>query len=503
MRFTGSFLCVVILAGIVSCIGGRDQAGHEEGGPNPVSFTAWGRTFELFVEFEPPIAGRAVKFIVHLTRMSDFKPVRQGRVRITGAYANDESVTVESDTLIRDGIFTPRVIFPDSGECLLALSFQGGEKTESFTIGRFRIHPVGMEIRTGSDGPADVIAFLKEQQWNTDFATQPAEVRPIRASVTATAMVKPRQNSYAFISSPVSGIVSVQEKSRLVVPGQRVSGGDILAVLHPPLGSEDAWTQRLAEFQRAQKDYQRAIRLRGTQALSEREFEAIEQDFLTRKAGMESLRSAFEADSAGLEIAGGFGIQAPFSGVIADVRVYPGQKVDTGERLMSLVDPGRVWIQANLHDREYYRLETIGGLTLRVPGLDRELHVAKRDLAVIARSEMVDPETRTYPLIIEVANPGRTLKIGQALTAVLYADAKESRLAVPRSAVFEDRGRTVVFVQAGGESFERRVVSTGEADQEWIGIGDGLRSGERIVTRGGYMVKLAGTTETIGHGHAH
>jgi membrane fusion protein, heavy metal efflux system len=77
-------------------------------------------------------------------------------------------------------------------------------------------------------------------------------------------------------------------------------------------------------------------------------------------------------------------------------------------------------------------------------------------------------------------------------------------LAVPSSAVLLEENRSVVYVQLGGETFERRIVTTGIQDREWIEILSGLEEGERVVTEGAYDVALAArSTEVPEHGHVH
>jgi multidrug efflux pump subunit AcrA (membrane-fusion protein) len=62
----------------------------------------------------------------------------------------------------------------------------------------------------------------------------------------------------------------------------------------------------------------------------------------------------------------------------------------------------------------------------------------------------------------------------------------------------------VVYVMLGGESFERRVVRLGIRDGDYVQVVDGIAPGERVVTRGAYLVRLAGSSPAAaGHGHAH
>jgi multidrug efflux pump subunit AcrA (membrane-fusion protein) len=78
-------------------------------------------------------------------------------------------------------------------------------------------------------------------------------------------------------------------------------------------------------------------------------------------------------------------------------------------------------------------------------------------------------------------------------------------LAVPSSAIRDEDGLFVAYVQIGGETFERRAVRIGPSDGEWTLVESGIRPGERVVTLGAYQVKLASlnTSELSDHGHVH
>ena len=91
-----------------------------------------------------------------------------------------------------------------------------------------------------------------------------------------------------------------------------------------------------------------------------------------------------------------------------------------------------------------------------------------------------------------------------AVKAEVYPGAAREVIAVPGSAVIDESGVPHVFVMTGGESFERRPVRVGTREGDWVEIVEGLEPGQRVVSRGAYLVKLAATkTGEIGHGHAH
>jgi membrane fusion protein, heavy metal efflux system len=77
-------------------------------------------------------------------------------------------------------------------------------------------------------------------------------------------------------------------------------------------------------------------------------------------------------------------------------------------------------------------------------------------------------------------------------------------LAIPQTAIVDDAGRKVAYVQLEGEAFERRLVTLGMQSGGWVEVTSGLARGERVVTRGAYEIKLAAASGAVpGHGHAH
>jgi hypothetical protein len=58
-------------------------------------------------------------------------------------------------------------------------------------------------------------------------------------------------------------------------------------------------------------------------------------------------------------------------------------------------------------------------------------------------------------------------------------------------------------VQREGETFERRAVTIGARSGDVVQV-DGVKSGERVVSKGAYLVRLASLSTTVpAHGHVH
>jgi RND family efflux transporter MFP subunit len=118
--------------------------------------------------------------------------------------------------------------------------------------------------------------------------------------------------------------------------------------------------------------------------------------------------------------------------------------------------------------------------------------------------KVLDPETRTLPIIFAFDNRSLRLPIGQSVFLRLLMENTAPRVVIPVAAVVDDAGRPIVFVQTGGESFERRPVTLGIRESDAVQVLEGLKAGERIVSKGAHLVRLASlSTQVPAHGHVH
>lgn len=477
------------------------HAGHEV---EAVAVTQWTEKMEIFMEYDQAVVGHEIKFIIHLTNLTDFQPVREGKVVLNFKQTSGADIVVEKDELLREGIFTPTKTFDMAGEYRFSLSYKGEKTNEIFDIGVFRVYSGVDELPPAAEAAAgEAITFLKEQQWKMDFATEKAQLRPLKSAVNAVGTVRPRPASYAEIISPVEGIISIASSEKLVKPGQKVTKGQTMAVLVPPLAAQDSWAKIYLDYEQASAEYDRAKRLQERNAISEREFEQARRNYEMHKAGFSNY---FESDESTIRFDSEnqtFYISAPISGTVADAAVLPGQKVEQNQKLFSIINPDMVWLQIDLFAEQVMKLNEISGASIRIPGREQPVNLNRQSLTLISRGEMVDPTKRTITLWLEAGNRDRQFLIGQIFSAQIYTSPEQEMLAIPQAAVYEDNSQKIVFVHASGESFEKREVTTGPTYHNYVAILNGLSAGERVVTRGGYQVKLASTSEEIGHPHTH
>jgi len=472
-----------------------NQGYGQEGESPTVAITQWTNTMELFMEYPVLTADESGRFIIHLTILDGFQPVRDGEVRLIFVSNDGQTHEVTDSGLLREGIFAPTVTLRDPGNYDLVIGYSNARVRDSFVISDFTVYAASNEIPFSEQVESgEEIGFLKEQQWKIPFATAQVESREIKRAVWAIGEVLPSPDAYVEIVSPVDGIVHVGERGQLALPGSLVRRGDVVATISPPVQG-NGWVSSHLAFEQAKREFDRAQRLKERQAISERDFEKIRNEYLAMKAGFEAISGSGEE--------GVLVLKAPMGGKIIEWQVRPGQRVSAGSRLMAIVDPATVWLRVNVYENDFRKLGRPVGAYVKSGGASGGWIITEENMTVLTTGAALDPTTRTVPVLLEVSNLDNRLRINESTPVELYSSEGSSSTAVPRTAVYEDAGMDVVFVQAGGESFERRIVTVGPHYNGWVAILRGLNPGERVVTTGGYHVKLASTSAEVGHGHAH
>ncbi len=219
------------------------KANHNKNGEEvpSVAVTQWTDKMEIFMEYPTMIKNTEGKFIIHLTFMDDFQPIRDGSVTLTFLHSDGKKFEFHKNELLREGIFTPILELPLIGEYEFTVLYHESRMSESFLIPNFIVYEAGNKIPVSEEDEGG-ISFLKEQQWIIDFATATTQLKSIRKSINAVGEILPKQSHYAEISSPVDGILRIDDNASMVIPGTPVKKGQILATLALPLGAMNSWT---------------------------------------------------------------------------------------------------------------------------------------------------------------------------------------------------------------------------------------------------------------------
>ncbi len=462
------------------------------------------------MEFPTLIENNDARFAIHLTKLIDFKPLPSGNVTLTFTNTdNEESFTADAPEI--PGIFGATVNIASTGEYDLNLYISSDELKDTIKIGEVIVYKDlnSIPIESEKKEEADIIYFLKEQQWNTEFATSKGKEMTLTAIVKTNAVVKPKIKYYAEVSSPVSGIILLKENTKMVSVGEKVKKGDVLLTISPPLKSDNGFTQLIAEFEEtksrfkyAESNLARMRKLHENDIVSLKKLQNAELDFNIADAKLRSLKRSLDVQNLDLNNHN-FSLKAPISGTISSFHFTPGEYVEVGQKLFSIVNTSTVWIESHIPVSEINRVKGFNGIYLIVDGIKEEIFISEEKGELISIGQILDPSSKTVPVIFEIKNPENILKIGMLTNIRIRTHEETNTLTIPGSAVFDDEGKAVCYLQINGESFVKKEIQTGIEDKNHIQILKGLSGNERVVTKGGYQVKLASMSSIVPTGHAH
>jgi membrane fusion protein, heavy metal efflux system len=183
-------------------------------------------------------------------------------------------------------------------------------------------------------------------------------------------------------------------------------------------------------------------------------------------------------------------IDAPFDGHIIKKFAVPSQKADMNDVLFVLADLRTVWVKADISESDVAKLSRLsdGAIRFRANAYpDREFQAR-----LISVGSVVDPQTRTVPILAEAENPEGLFKVGMFARIILDSSAVEESLTVPSAAVIEKDGMKFVFVPAGKDAprtFILKPVEIGRQAGDRTVIKAGLSAGDTVVTSGAFALK--------------
>jgi membrane fusion protein, heavy metal efflux system len=180
-------------------------------------------------------------------------------------------------------------------------------------------------------------------------------------------------------------------------------------------------------------------------------------------------------------------VKAPFNATVEEILLAPRERVQTSQGLFQLADASRLWVQAEIRERDWKALSIEPGQSVSVQTLALKGETLPATIAIVGRK--VTPENRAVPLTADIDNHDGKLRPGM-FVRVLIPDGKTHEcLTLPQTAVTSNDGRTFVFVETGPREFHLRNVTTGLNVDPWIEILSGIEPEDRVVTSGTAILK--------------
>lgn len=343
----------------------------------------------------------------------------------------------------------------------------------------------------------------------TDVVVTIAPEAVERAGITVTTVVAESGSSGlrapgvvepdAYRVVAVTPLVSGRVTSVAAELGQHVRRGQTLAqVFSPELAeAETRYVSVRAQLEAHALELARTEKLVEIGAASRQELERIHADHSAHRADVQSAASRLEllglsatsidALGPGKPMDAMTDVPAPISGVVTERAANVGLNVDQSTSLFTVVDLSRVWIVADIFERDFARVRVGTPATVTT--------TAYPDLALQGRVSYIDPQvnpqTRTARVRIEVPNARQELRLGMYAEAQFEGAGGESTPMIPRGAVQNVGDRTVVYLVDPREAgrFVEREVRLGATAGDRVTVRAGVQPGDVVVGEGSFYVR--------------
>jgi membrane fusion protein, heavy metal efflux system len=357
----------------------------------------------------------------------------------------------------------------------------------------------------------DSIIIPKESQINFGIRIKEVKKEIIVSGLTVTGFVKVRPQFKAEVVPPVSGRTKAVGN---ITVGSYVKEGQTIAIVEQILSAPESADLEARRTELRTKTAE--LQAQAGQASTRRNGAQIELNRAKRlyEAGAAPLKRVQEAELqlqlAEQELASAqkqaritqvgeervepikiFALRAPISGVISGSNFTPGEQVEAGSALFTIMKLDRVWIEAQVFEKDLGAITTAKRATFKAAAFpDQVFQIGENtpnQLLTVGAS--VDPEKRTVSIVYEVENINGKLRDGMTAEITIDTTGGHGVISVPKDAVIDEQGKKFVFVFNGGEVFSKRIVNVGSQGQTDFEILSGLKPGERVVVEGIYQLR--------------
>lgn len=174
-------------------------------------------------------------------------------------------------------------------------------------------------------------------------------------------------------------------------------------------------------------------------------------------------------------------VRAPVSGTIVDQQVQTAtgvKSLDNSPALFTIADISEIWVLCDVYENNLAKVRLGDYAEVRFAAYPDRVFRAR----VSNISSVLDPNTRTAKVRLQLPNPQRTLRPGMFATARFASQSQKARVVVPSTAVLRIHDQDWVFRPAGQNQFRRsRVEVAGPAGEGYDFIASGLQPGDQVV----------------------
>lgn len=352
-----------------------------------------------------------------------------------------------------------------------------------------------------------------DSQWAT-ITVEPVKEEAFQPTDLTEGKIAVNEDLSTSIFSPYSGRIL----KLLVKPGDEVQRGQPLFVIEATdavqvhndfITSISALNKSKAQVALALTVERRMRDLYEIKAAALKDWQQAQTDLVNAQNDLNAAEAALEAARNRLRILGRSdaeidsfqqkrtitpetAIVAPIGGTVVQRKAGPGQFVTGGssEPIFVVGDLSSVWLSAFVRESEAPKVHVGQDITIKVLAYPDRTFSGK--LSYVATS--IDPVTRRLQVRATLDNKDGLLRPEMFANVTIHTGTRDRFVAVPRGAVIYEGSSARIWVARDDRSLELRPVELGLVSGSTIQVLQGLKAGEKVVTRGSLFIDREAST---------
>ena len=325
-------------------------------------------------------------------------------------------------------------------------------------------------------------AAAKGNQSNQEISfpvkVSPVQRRSISEYITTNTTVEAERmiDVLAKASGPVLEL--------FIEEGQWVEAGAVLARLDQK-ELKLALQEAKLDLEKQTRGFEQTAELAKTNIVSQDEYE-------NQKYQLEV--SKIQVEKADLKLAN-TEIVSPINGIVTNRYISIGDTISVNEKVFSVGDFNPLIARIFIPEKEIGRVRIGLAVTITAESVPNQEFQAR----VRQVSPIVDAESGTVKITLEIGQSRNLLKPGMFITAYLAVATHTQALVVPKKAVVLEREQEVVYIVKDGRA-SRVPVGLGFTERDNVEVISGLNTGESVIVVGQESVQDGSNVRLISDG---
>lgn len=349
------------------------------------------------------------------------------------------------------------------------------------------------DAKPETEAHSDEIIFTPEQANAVGLEIITVKPDKFHRVIKTSGQILSAQGDEVTISATSSGIVSFNKAS--LNEGAAVKGGEsLVSISSKNMIDGDPAIRAKSSYDIAKREYDRAESLIGDKLISQKEYNEIKLNYENAKLSYQAIGARSGAR--------GVNISTPINGFIKSKLVAEGQYVDVGQALMTVTQNKKLQLRADVSERYYKDLGNITSANFKTSYDNTIYNLSELNGRLVSYGRSTNSQEYYLPANFEFDNVGQVVS-GSYVEVYLLGQVRENVLSIPVSSLTEEEGIYFVYLQVHPDAYKKKEVKLGANNGSHVEIISGLKSGDKVVSKAAYHVKLASASGAIPHAHEH